>query len=254
MDIVDKLNGELLQVNRDNNPPHTKELEKYKELACHYARIENAISVLSDMRSNVSYIYYGGFSKLLGVNAHDLDGKIYSIWEEKILGLIHPDDLYGKYLNELRFFHFVKHQPQNKRANYYLANELRMKDSSGHYFPTLHRLFYIYAPSGNSIWLALCLYTPLTFDLPHKSVAIDSTTGQTHKHRQQAQAGNLKKAPSEELHRGLPNGERLRYNIESEKATASTAIPTDRPLSSRLGTYRTHRPDAYTRTCPPLPR
>ncbi len=179
MDIVDKLNGELLQLNRDNNPPHTKELEKYKELACHYARIENAISVLSDMRSNVSYIYYGGFSKLLGVNAHDLDGKIYSIWEEKILGLIHPDDLYGKYLNELRFFHFVKHQPQNKRANYYLANELRMKDSSGHYFPTLHRLFYIYAPSGNSIWLALCLYTPLTFDLPHKSVAIDSTTGQT---------------------------------------------------------------------------
>lgn len=179
MDIVDKLNGELLQLNCDNNPPHTKELEKYKELACHYARIENAISVLSDMRSNVSYIYYGGFSKLLGVNAHDSDGKIYSIWEEKILGLIHPDDLYGKYLNELRFFHFVKHQPQNKRANYYLANELRMKDSSGHYFPTLHRLFYIYAPSGHSIWLALCLYTPLTFDLPHKSVAIDSTTGQT---------------------------------------------------------------------------
>lgn len=40
-------------------------LNKYKDIACNYARMENAIAVLSDLRTNASYIYYGKFSQVL---------------------------------------------------------------------------------------------------------------------------------------------------------------------------------------------
>lgn len=181
MDIVDKLNSEFLKQDsaQTKRPLYPEELGKYKEIACGYARIENAISVLSDMHNNISYIYYGGFSKVFGMyDITDIEDRINSIWEEKILKLIHPEDLYSKYLQELRFFHFMKHQPKSRRSDYYLANELRMRDVSGNYLSVLHRLFYIPAPSDNSIWLALCLYNPLVFKLSTKSVVINSTTGQ----------------------------------------------------------------------------
>lgn len=181
MDIIDKLNNKFLKQDftQAKRSLYSEELEKYKGIACNYARMENAISVLSDMHTNISYIYYGGFSKVLGMNdATDAEDKINSIWEENILKQIHPEDLHSKYLQELRFFHFMKHQPQSKRADYYFANELRMRDVSGNYSPALHRLFYIPASFDNSIWLALCLYAPLIFELPNRSVVINSTTGQ----------------------------------------------------------------------------
>lgn len=181
MDIIDKLNNEFLKQDfaQAKRPLYSEEVEKYKEIACGYARMENAISVLSDMHTNISYIYYGGFSKMLGMNnITDTEDKINSIWEEKILKQIHPEDLYSKYLQELRFFHFTKHQPKSRRSDYYLANELRMRDVSGNYSLVLHRLFYIPASFDNSIWLALCLYNPLIFELSNKSVVINSTTGQ----------------------------------------------------------------------------
>ena len=52
-----------------------------------------------------------------------------------------------------------------------------MRDNTGNYRPVAHRLFYI--PVSNSLWLALCLYNPLPFDIPGKAIVIHSTTGQT---------------------------------------------------------------------------
>lgn len=41
----------------------------------------------------------------------------------EIFRLIHADDLAGKHLQELCFFHFVKRQPKKKRAHYYLTSK-----------------------------------------------------------------------------------------------------------------------------------
>lgn len=181
MDITKQLSNELLRQDFPEKQASPNELNIYKEIARHYAYMENAIAVLSDMHSNVSYIYYGGFAKTLGIKDLEQDQQLHSIWEENILKLIHPDDLHNKYLQELQFFHFIKRQAQEKRRNYYLANKIRMRNtSSGHYLPVLHRLFYIPISSlaANSMWLALCLYNPLLADIPNGTI-INSVTGQT---------------------------------------------------------------------------
>lgn len=91
---------------------------------------------------------------------------------------IHPDDLHDKYLQELRFFHFVRRQPKTKRTDFYLANKLRIKDAQGNYQFVLHRLFYVPSSIGNSLWLALCVYTPWLFGFSGKSRVIHSVTGE----------------------------------------------------------------------------
>lgn len=101
-----------------------------------------------------------------------------SIWEKEIFKLIHPDDLAGKHLQELCFFHFVKHQPKSKRTDYYLISKLRMKHGKNNYISVLHRMFYVSAPSNDTLWLALCLYSPLLFDIPAKCLIINSANGQ----------------------------------------------------------------------------
>lgn len=177
MNVIDKLNKELSNQDFTEESLYGEELNKYRHIACNYANIENAIAVLSDMHANISYIYHGGFSKVLGMKTTE-NKEVHSIWEEEILKQIHPDDLSEKYLEELRFFHFIKHQPKNKRGDYYLISKLRMKDASGSYIPVLHRLFYISVPSRNSLWLALCLYNPLAIDTSHKSIVVNSANGQ----------------------------------------------------------------------------
>ena len=170
MNIVDELNSRFLTqdlVSQQDGLP-VAELEKYKKIASGYAEMENAVAVLSDMHTNISYVYYGHFSQTLGwKQVPGTEDRIDSIWEEVILKQIHPDDLHEKYLQELRFFHFVRRQPKMKRADFYLASKLRMKDGAGNYQFVLHRLFYVSSPVENGLWLALCVYTPW---LPMNSV------------------------------------------------------------------------------------
>ena len=100
MDIAHQLSHELLRQDFVREQMAPDELDRYKMIACHYARVENALSVLSDMRSNTSYIYYGGFSKTLGLTKAGKTDEVCSIWEDEILKLAHPDDLKGKYIWE----------------------------------------------------------------------------------------------------------------------------------------------------------
>lgn len=58
---VDILNREFSSQDFSGEPVCNNIPEKYVNIASDYARIENAIAVLSDLRSNVSYICYGGF-------------------------------------------------------------------------------------------------------------------------------------------------------------------------------------------------
>lgn len=180
MDIADKLNDELSQQSFSSFEKviYNKELDKYKTIAKGYSEIENSISVLSDMQSNKSYIYHGNFSSTLGLKSIPGEGnRIDSIWEKEILDLIFPEDLYNKYLQELRFFHFIRHLPKRKRSDYYLINKLRMRDKNGNFIPVVHRIFYVSSPVDNSLWLALCLYYPLISDIPYNSILVNSATG-----------------------------------------------------------------------------
>lgn len=177
MDTKDILNKEFFAQDFSEGQPYAKTLNRYKEIACNYSQMENAIAVLSDWRTNESYIYYGGFLQMLGIDKNVKESKVASIWEEEIFRIIHPDDLAEKHLQELCFYHFVKRQPKKKRTDYYLMSKLRMKSKAGSYISVLHRIFYVSMPANYTLWLALCLYSPLAFDIPAKCMIVNSIDG-----------------------------------------------------------------------------
>lgn len=95
MDIIKKLTSEFSRQEfaQSKKAVYAEELDRYKRIARGYADIENAIVVLSDMHASTSYMYYGSFSDILGLKHSDTEeDQIGSIWEEKILQLINPDD------------------------------------------------------------------------------------------------------------------------------------------------------------------
>ena len=65
-DIRKRLNYELLQQDFAAGERQAHTLTRYKEIAKGYALTENALAVLSDMYTNISYMYYGAFADELG--------------------------------------------------------------------------------------------------------------------------------------------------------------------------------------------
>lgn len=191
--IADILSNELLSQKFSEKHTNISTPDKYLDMASNYATIENAIAVLSDLRSNISHIYYGGSSSLFCLGRDKKECKVSSIWEEEIFRRIHPDDLAEKHLEELHFFHYIKQQPPKKRADYYLMSRLRMRTATNTYIPVMHRMFYISETSDETLCMALCLYSPLTIDLPTKCVIIDSSDG----HRIEMEKQGSKKILSE---------------------------------------------------------
>lgn len=178
MDAANRLKDELLKQDFSEEQRYAAELEKYKQVARGYVRMENNLAVLSDMHTDASYVFYGGFAERLGIGRAGTDEKVDSIWEEEVFKRIHPEDLRNKYLQELRFLHFVKRLVKSMRRDYYFVSKLRMKDASGHYLPIMHRMFYIPLSSSSSIRLALCLYNTLSYDVPKSGIAVNSVTGE----------------------------------------------------------------------------
>lgn len=176
MDTRQKLNKEFFSQEFDGNHPYAEMLNRYKVMASNYARMENVVAVLSDMRTDRSYIYYGRFAHELGLKGCD-GNESSSIWEDDIFRLIHPDDLADKHLQELCFSHFVRHEPANRRADYFLMSKLRMRNAVGNYIQVMHRMFYVFLPEKDTLWLALCLYGPLIHDIP-KCMFVNSANGQ----------------------------------------------------------------------------
>lgn len=175
MDISAELNEELLrQPFSDENGG----LAEYKQIASVYACTENAIAVLSDMKTDTSYIYYGGLGERLGIAAKNTVATIHSIWEEDIFRHIHPEDLLGKHLEELRFYHFVKRVPCLKRRDYYLSSHLRMMDAEGVYVPVLHRMFYLSYDANGCARLSLCLYNAAVAHSVQRLI-VNSVTGES---------------------------------------------------------------------------
>lgn len=179
MDIFNTLNKELLKQPFNKANDLQDELVRYMQIASMYAQTENSIAVLSDLQSNKSYIYYGKIIDLLDIKIQD-NNKINSIWEDDILNKIHPDDLLGKHMLELQFFHFLKNKPLSERSDYHIISKIRMKDNSGKYISIQHRMFYVAFVNENP-WLALCLYN-YSFDksvpsIHEKGCIVNSATG-----------------------------------------------------------------------------
>ena len=175
MHINDDLEKKLLE------QPFTEETDPqggFLQLAMNYARLENAIAVLSDMKTNTSHICYGGLAERLHIAPKGTSQVIHTIWEEGIFHRIHPDDLQGKHLEELRFYHFIMEKTPEERLNYYLHSHLRMKDATGTYLPVLHRMFYLTYDTNGCARLALCLYNLSPVHTAEHWI-VNSQTGET---------------------------------------------------------------------------
>ncbi|RLJ32250.1 regulatory LuxR family protein [Chryseobacterium sp. 7] len=134
------------------------DIEIYKQRALVYSEMEGAISVLSDMQANKSYIYKSGAAVELGLSKGENPIEINTIWEEEMLKKIHPDDRLKKYIHELRFFKLLEGIEKEQRTAYSVVSKIRMKDKNEEYRWVKHRMFYIYSPYNRRLRFALCLY------------------------------------------------------------------------------------------------
>ncbi|WP_316803148.1 helix-turn-helix transcriptional regulator [Pedobacter nototheniae] len=163
MNIINSLNEQLLKQPFGEDKNKSVGILQYQHMASMYARIENAIAVLSDMSANKSYIYNGRVAKALGFKESYVSEEINSIWEDDIFNKIHPDDLIDKHLLELKFFNMLKGLSTSERSDYQVKSKIRMLNKAGKYIIVEHRMFYISSAMDGSLWLALCLYN-LSYD------------------------------------------------------------------------------------------
>lgn len=151
-----------------------------KTIALGYAVTENAIAVLSDLKNDKSYIYYGGISEILGIADSYTNETVNSIWEKKIYDSIHKDDLSKKHINELRFYNFIKNLPPQKREGFFVKESLRMFCKAGKYLQIIHRMYYFYENNNNNIRFSLCLYNLKMDDEKEESYIFNSISQESY--------------------------------------------------------------------------
>lgn len=154
-------------------------MERYIAIADGYAAAEGALAVLSNLRSGMSHIAFGAFSALLDIDRSRCGATIGSIWEQEIFKAVHPADLEMKMTQELLFYHHINRLPPGLRFRQCLIQRLRMRTREGEYVDALHRLSYIPARDGSTVWLALCVYGAMTVEPVAQSYAADTVTGHT---------------------------------------------------------------------------
>lgn len=138
------------------------------------AQLENCVAVVSDLKLGRSKIYAGEFGDILGLDGYSEEN---SIWESRILTLISEEEREEKYLAEMRFFNHIRRIPRNKRHLYYLVTHLRFNLRGNKSVNVLHRMYYRYENSGDTVRYAICLYTPSASDFKAKSMVINTLTG-----------------------------------------------------------------------------
>lgn len=175
MDINNKLNEKLLSQSFVNNEHSDDEIERFKLVAATYAATENSIAVLSDLKEEMSYIYYGGIANLLGIGKKGTFSTIQSIWEKEIFITIKPSDLDKRNLDELQFFHFMKNIPAEERGDYCLTTSVMMNTCDG-YIPVNHRISYIGSYDNETIRYALCLYN-IAYQYNNESYICNTLSG-----------------------------------------------------------------------------
>ena len=168
-----KLDGLLRSDTNSTDPQTLQRLRNYAEMM---AQIEKVIVVVSDLTSGKSHIAAGAFARSLGLSDYQHED---SIWESRILSLMSAEEQEAKYIAELSFYHFVKHQPKNRKGDYHLLSKLRFRFGDGSLHDVLHRMHYIHDESKNIVRYAVCIYGPLSFDFNGRSQIVNSITGLT---------------------------------------------------------------------------
>lgn len=140
------------------------------------AKIENALVVVSDMVADKSHILAGGFARNLDLGDYQHEN---SIWENKILSLMSPEEQEEKYLAELQFFHYLRRIPKSRKEEYYLVSKLRFRFVDEEVHDVLHRMYYIYDEDKENVRYAVCIYGPMPFEFNGKSYVVNSVTGLT---------------------------------------------------------------------------
>lgn len=156
IDIDDTLNERLRR--QMDGQYDEDEVMRLRSIAKSYALCENSIAVLSNLRTDTSYIYFGQTSDLLGLEPSGSYQEVDSIWEEEIFKRIHPADAQRRNREELAFYHMVATAHSDKSFAWYMEQTMRMSDAKGKYLPVLHRIFYFQGAGQRGISYALCLY------------------------------------------------------------------------------------------------
>lgn len=178
MTVKDKLCSQFLTQDFIEDDKLNSNMSYYRAAAESYARIENGIAVLSDLKERISYIYYGGIAKYLGIGTPSECRQIDSIWEDDVFNIFAEADMEKRHINELRFLHFLKSIPNKQKQNYYLNDILRVKSHCKGPIYIRHRIFYVgYQPNG-SVRLALCLYNVVS-NSDESSSIVNTLTGET---------------------------------------------------------------------------
>ncbi|WP_313091077.1 response regulator transcription factor [Chryseobacterium flavum] len=155
MEIREQLSDQLLE---KASQKCFLDIGTYKQMALMYSQMEGAISVLSDMQADKSYIYKSGAAFELGIGVKGDFIEINSIWEEEMLKRMHPDDRVRKYIHEQRFFKLLNSMNPELRADYSVLSKIRIRDKHNKYIWVKHRMFYVYSPDNGKLRFAFCLY------------------------------------------------------------------------------------------------
>lgn len=234
MNTRDELNDSFLLQDFESGDRISSELDRFKIFASGYARIENAIAVLSDLRDRTSYIYYGRLGQLLGLCPDGEYCRIESIWEEDIFSCVPPKDLERKHLEELKFIHFLRNSPKDCYSHYYLTSVLPMRGKDGSMHNVRHRVFYVSIEPNGSIRLALCLYNLMDDKTDRETYICDSISGKVISLEQQDFNGLLSKREKEIL--------KLIDNGWSSKEISAN-------LSISIHTVNRHRQNILSKLC-----
>lgn len=160
------------------------------------AAMEHCVAVVSDLQSDFSTIYCGGFADVLGLTGYSHEG---SIWESEILNRMSEAEREAKFIAELRFFNLLRRLPRQRRSQHYLLTQLRCNTPGGSDVDVLHRMYYWYDESMETVLYGICLYGPALYPLPAKSVVVNAVTGRMEALTGENDAGILSKREQQVL-------------------------------------------------------
>ena len=150
------LQNQLLQQDfSENEETENLQLEYWQKIGHDFAKLENGIAILSDLKNNKSYIYSGKLADQLEIFHNKNIQEIDSIWEDELFNKINPDDILQKHVLELQLFQMMKTIPFEKRSDFCVMSRLRILDSAQ---SLIHKMFYFSNPKHKNVELALCLY------------------------------------------------------------------------------------------------
>ena len=155
--IHNDLSHALLKQDFDETDVELNLICKYKQIAKSYSQIDNSVAVLSDYQNDKSYIYSSDFGETFGFASLEIE----SAFEDDIFQKIHHDDIIERHILDLRYFQFQKNIEQNNRRKYNTESVIRMRNLNNEYKYIRHRTFYLKSKPNGSVWLSLCLYSPI---------------------------------------------------------------------------------------------